>query len=221
VPCPAVVDPVVVGAGRREALRLGEDVVVLLEEDVEEWALGVGRERVQVRLGDVDAGRSDPAPDDAASMPPECHAEVVEVPQDRTQGPQVVDAEDEVESAQADAEAADGKLLLADMHGHVAGHRPAWHAVTVGHRHSQPGARCRQTETAHQILVDEVVCRAAVEEGRQTVSADVDRDHHRVLGANAGDGVEGDNRVRLLSRLGASAPGRSIILAIGRVVGHL
>jgi len=69
--------------------------------------------------------------------------------------------------------------------------------------------------------VDEVVCRAAVEEGRQTVSADVDRDHHRVLGANAGDGVEGDNRVRLLSRLGASTPGRSVILAIGRVVGHL
>jgi len=53
------VDPVVVGAGRREAARLDEDVVVLavLLEDVEEWALGVGREHVQARLGDIGAGR--------------------------------------------------------------------------------------------------------------------------------------------------------------------
>ena len=50
------VDPVVVGAGRREAAWLGEDVVVLLEEDIEEWALGVGRECMQALLGDVDAG---------------------------------------------------------------------------------------------------------------------------------------------------------------------
>jgi hypothetical protein len=53
------------------------------------------------------------------------------------------------------------------------------------------------------------------------VSADVDRDHHRVLGANVGDGVEGDDRVRILGRLGASAPSHSFVLAIGRVVGHL
>ena len=46
----------VVVAGRREAARLGENVIVLLEEDVEEWVLGVGRERVQAWLGDVDAG---------------------------------------------------------------------------------------------------------------------------------------------------------------------
>ena len=78
----------VVRARRREATRLGEGIIVLLEENVEERVLGVGRERVQARLGDVDAGRSDHAPENAVSMPPECNTEVLEVPQDWTQGPQ-------------------------------------------------------------------------------------------------------------------------------------
>ena len=47
------VDPMVVGAGRREATRLDEDVVVLLEEDIEEWAIRVGHEGAQAQHGDV------------------------------------------------------------------------------------------------------------------------------------------------------------------------
>ena len=43
----------VVGAGQREATRMGEDVVILLEEDIEEWAIRVGHESAQAQHGDV------------------------------------------------------------------------------------------------------------------------------------------------------------------------
>ena len=91
----------VVGAGRRQPVRLGEDVVILLEEDVEEGAFGVGSQGPQARLEDVVVGGSNPPPEDAAAVPRERHAEVLEVPQDGAQGAQVVDAEDDVEAAKS------------------------------------------------------------------------------------------------------------------------
>ena len=47
-------------------------------------------------------------------MPPQHHAEVLDVPQDRNQGSQVVEAEHEVKTAEVDAEAGDGEVLLAN-----------------------------------------------------------------------------------------------------------
>ena len=105
----------VVGAGRRQPARLGEDVVVLLKEDVEEGALGVSGQGPQARLEDVIAGGANPPPEDTAPVPCERHAEVLKVPQDGAQGLQVVDAEDDVKAAQVNAEAAAGELLLADV----------------------------------------------------------------------------------------------------------
>ena len=82
-------------------------------------------------------------------MPRERHAEVLEVPQDRAQGPQVVDAEDDVEAAQVNAKAADAEFLLANVHGDVAGHHPTMHTVSIGHRHVRFGRRCRQAHATH------------------------------------------------------------------------
>ena len=70
----------VVGAGQRQPARLGEDVVILLEENVEEGALGVGGQGPQARLKDVVAGGSNPPPEDAAPVPRERHVEVLKVP---------------------------------------------------------------------------------------------------------------------------------------------
>ena len=69
--------------------------------------------------------------------------------------------------------------------------------------------------------VDEVVRGAAVEEGRQAMAVDVDRDHHSVLRADACDGVERDHRVSLRGRLGAGVSGRGVVLTIERIVADL
>ena len=107
------------------------------------------------------------------------------------------------------------------MHGDVAGHQTARHTVSVGHRHMRVGRRCRQAHAAHQLHVDEVVRGAAVEEGREAVAVDVDRYHHRVLRADAGDAVQGNHRGGLLGWLGVGVSGRRAVLAVGRVVAHL
>ena len=69
--------------------------------------------------------------------------------------------------------------------------------------------------------VDELVRRAAVEEGCEVVTMDVDGYQHRVLRADAGDGVQGDHRGGLLGWQGVGVSGRRAVLAVGRVVAHL
>jgi hypothetical protein len=64
----------------------------------------------------------------------------------------------------------------------------------------------------HQMHVDEVVRGAAVEEGRVAMAVDVDRYHHRVLRADAGDGVQGNHRGGLLDWLGVGVSGRRVVL---------
>ena len=61
--------------------------------------------------------------------------------------------------------------------------------------------------------VDELVRRAAVEEGREVVTMDVDGYQHRVLRADAGDGVQGDHRGGLLGWQGVVVVGRHAVLA--------
>jgi len=75
---------VVVGAGGRQTARLGDDIVVLLQEGVEEGALGIACDGAGARLRDVVMRGSDPLLEDAAPVLPERHAEVLEVPQDRS-----------------------------------------------------------------------------------------------------------------------------------------
>ena len=104
------------------------------------------------------SSRGDPIPpEDVVPLPCECHAKVLEIPKDRAEGPQVVDTEHEVKPAKVDAEAADGEVLLANVHGHIAGHYPARHAISVGHHHAHAGAGGRQADAAHQVHMDEVV----------------------------------------------------------------
>ena len=69
----------------------------------------------------------------------ERHAEVLEVPQDGSEGSEEFNTKDEVELAQTNAEAADGELLGANGEGHVASNPLARNTVAVGHQHPQRG----------------------------------------------------------------------------------
>lgn len=71
---------------------------------------------------DVVARRANALQEDTSVAPPKGHAEILEIPQDEPHRAEVVDAKDEVETSQVDAEVGNRKLLLADAHGHVASH---------------------------------------------------------------------------------------------------
>jgi hypothetical protein len=101
-------------------------------------------------------------PEHAADAPLEGHGQVLKVPQDGPQGAEVVDAKDEVEAVQVDAEATDGEVLLANAHGHIAGHAVIGNAVAIGHHDPNGGAHRHQPDAAHDPRIDEVVGRAAI-----------------------------------------------------------
>lgn len=107
---------------------------------------------------------------------------------------EVVNVEDEVEISQVDAETTNSKVLLADVHDHVVAHAGAGHAIAVGHRDSHVAVPCDQPDAAHDTYVDEVVGQAAVEEGKELVTVDVDMEVHSLLGVDACEGIEGDNQ---------------------------
>jgi hypothetical protein len=69
----------------------------------------------------------------------ECHTEVLEVPQDGSEGSEEFNTKDEVELAQTNAEAADGELLGTNGKGDVASNPLALNIVDVGHQHPQRG----------------------------------------------------------------------------------
>jgi hypothetical protein len=77
---------VVVGAGRWEPVRLGEDVIVLPQQVVDEGPVGVGVDGVGVRLGPLRMGRPKPSPKHPPSPPLKRHAEGVEIQQDSAEG---------------------------------------------------------------------------------------------------------------------------------------
>ena len=60
-------------------------------------------------------------PEDAATLAPEGQRHGLEVPENGAQGPQEVDAEDEVEATQVEADACDGEVLGPDVDGDVTG----------------------------------------------------------------------------------------------------
>jgi hypothetical protein len=73
---------------------------------------------------------------------------------------------------------------------------------------------------AHDPRVDEVVGRAAVEEGEVAMVMDVDAELHRVLSADAGNGMEGDDRLPIPISKGCL--GAFILRSlVGQVVGDL
>ena len=129
-------DTVIVHPDGRQALWLVEEVAVLLQEVGQEGMLGVsvGRGELELRCR---GGASNALPPDAAALAPEGHRQGVEVPKDGAEGPQEVDAEDEVEAAQVDAGACDGEVLVADGERHVLRQSMAPKAVAVGHRDSE------------------------------------------------------------------------------------
>ena len=73
------VDPVIAGTSRRQIGGRGEDVVEGVEQLVEQGRLVVV-DGVQPSRLDVVASRADAAPEDAALLVLEGHAQVVEVP---------------------------------------------------------------------------------------------------------------------------------------------
>jgi hypothetical protein len=114
------VDAVVVQPGWWKALRLLDDGGVVLEKPIEHGPLGVsGRDRVPHNWAPVTLKDERPC---------------VKVPGDGTQRAQEVDAEDEVEAAQVDADARDGVGRACDGDLHATGDPGARQAVVVGHR---------------------------------------------------------------------------------------
>lgn len=83
-------DLVVVGACRQQSTGLGEYCAILLEEVVQERLPGIISDGAEAWLLDVILRGAHPLLEDAAIAPPEPHAEVLEVPQDGPQGPEVV-----------------------------------------------------------------------------------------------------------------------------------
>ena len=71
-------------------------------------------------------------PEDAATLEPEGQHHGLEVPENGAQGPQEVDAEDEVKAAQVKADACDGEVLGPDADGDVTGDALATQAIAVG-----------------------------------------------------------------------------------------
>lgn len=76
------------------------------------------------------------------------------------------------------------------MYGDGAGHRAAWHVVPIGNHDAQIGVLCDKSDGTHDIDVDEVVGRTAVEEGHHAMAVEEDEDLHGVPRADAGDGVQ-------------------------------
>ena len=70
--------------------------------------------------------------EDVATLAPKGQRHGLEVPENGIQGPQEVDAEDEVEAAQVEAAACDGEVLSPDADGDVTGDALATQAIAVG-----------------------------------------------------------------------------------------
>jgi hypothetical protein len=122
----------------------------------------------------------------------EGHAVACKVPEDGPERAEEVVAEDEVERAQRDTKTADGECLSVDREWYVVGDALAGDPVVVGHKHPQRRSGTRgELELSTQVRVDEVGCRAGVEEGDQLVALDGDVEDHRVLGAYPDERVEG------------------------------
>jgi hypothetical protein len=90
----------VTGAGWRQALRLVEEVAVLLREGGQEGMLSVESGRRQLGLRSRRRGTTDSLPPDTAAHTPEGQFPGIEIPKDGPQSAKKVDAEDEVEVAQ-------------------------------------------------------------------------------------------------------------------------
>jgi hypothetical protein len=128
-----------------EPLRLLEDSGVVLEKLVEHGSLGVGGRDRRGRLRRAQArGR---APHDLALVALEDECPGVKILGDGTQRAQEVDAEDEVEAAQVDADACDGVGRACNRVLHASGDPDARQAVAVGHGNPElVASQSRETE---------------------------------------------------------------------------
>ncbi|KAM3230846.1 hypothetical protein ACQJBY_061181 [Aegilops geniculata] len=135
--------PVIICAGGRKTLWLGEEVAVLLQKVLQERMLSLGGGHGQLKLRWYGRGAPNAVPPNAAAQAPEGHRQRVEVPKNVTEGPQEVDAKDEVEAAQVDARTGHGEVFPADGDGYVPCEAMAPEAIAVGHRDPKLLPACR------------------------------------------------------------------------------
>jgi len=123
---------VVVPSWRKPPWR-GEHLGILGEQVVEEVA--------RVRQG-VDAGprATHAAPHDAATVMPDGHCELVEVPRDRAEGAESLNAQDDIEAIQRERVAANVEGDAVDFQLCRPTDALAWHAFAIGDLDRQPGA---------------------------------------------------------------------------------
>ena len=86
-------------------------------------------------LPNVVTGRANALPQNTPAAVGECHAQILEVLENRTQGVEVLDIEDEIEPPEVDVEAANGKLLPTNGKSDITGDPFAGHTVPVSHQH--------------------------------------------------------------------------------------
>ena len=109
-------------------------------------------------------------PEDAATLTPEGQHHGLEVPENGAQGLQEVDAEDEVEAAQVEANACDGEVLGPDADGDVSGDALTTQVITVGDGDAElrpPDGR--KPQAVHSCVQEEVVGGAGIEKGQEVL----------------------------------------------------
>jgi hypothetical protein len=147
------------------------------------------------RLWGNRAGRPQAGPNDAAAPLGEGHGQAVAVPKDRPQQPQELEAQNDVEGAEGEADTVDGKLFGAHPQVDAPRHTLARYVVTVGHLHFDGGVwRGWQLQAAHQTHRHEVGGGAGVDEGHKTVAIDGDGQQHGVWCAHPCQCVQRDRR---------------------------
>lgn len=149
----------VAGAGRRQALWLGEDVVKQLEQAVQQgWLVIADGMEALCRLN-VMARGADASPKHPASFTPKRHAKVVKVPQYGPERAEEGDAQDHVVAVDRDGVTVDGECLVGDVDLDITGEATASHAVTIGH--DDPCARARlelEPDSTCDVAAYKIVC---------------------------------------------------------------
>jgi hypothetical protein len=147
----------------------------------------------------------------------EGYGEPLEVPGEGAQRAQEVDAEDEVEAAECEADAGDGEGRPEDVDGHVACKAFTRHALAVGHRNAKLVAPLRsESKAPHGRALEERVGGAGVQEGEEARALDRHGQEHSLVRPDACQSVYRDHKsVSVSVRCGGGFFGRGR----GRIVG--
>jgi len=167
----------------------------LLQELIQQWPLLVRRGRGQVLLVCRSTRGAHALPRDALVTALEGDGEALEVPQERPQSSQEVDAEDEVEAAEGEPHTRDGEGLATDEDGQITGDPLARQTLPVRDSDTEVVAAMRNNpQAAHDRNLEEGVCGAGVQQGEETFPVDGDGQQHGVVGADPCKSVHGDHQ---------------------------